>query len=290
MHRAAAVASSFSSSSKLMSSSKNASRAEREAKVKTLWKQRRELAPWAAALAAAPARAAHPSAGARLAAKPELDSFYYERLPQQLLEGSSSSPSSALAVKGPLAALTAEQLAGVVEWKLARGTWRPRLLDFAKAAKQADVSAAAEAAANVLKSEKGLGAAVDALCGLKGIGPATATALLSAADPSIPFLSDEALIAVLGAREYTKPAALKVTEALRERAGELNKLNKKQEEEKIGSPAVVVWNASKVERALWSASRAEDDEKEEGKGEAGEEEKGEEANQEKKEKKKRKLR
>lgn len=256
-----------------------ASRSAREAKVKALWRQRRDPAPWAAALAAAPARAARPSAGARLAAKPELDEFYFERLPQQLLL---KSPST-----NPLAALTNGELAAVVEWKLARGTWRPRLLDFAKAARQSDVAAAAAAAAEALEAGE-VGAAVDALCVLKGVGPATATALLSAADPSIPFLSDEALVAVLGAREYSKPAALRVTEALRERAAELNEQQQERQqqrqqqegEEKGGS---VDWTASKVERALWSASRAEDDEKE---GDAGEIE--EEASVEKK--KKRKLR
>ena len=249
-----------------------ASRSAREAKVKALWRQRRDPAPWAAALAAAPARAARPSAGARLAAKPELDEFYFERLPQQLLL---KSPST-----NPLAALTNGELAAVVEWKLARGTWRPRLLDFAKAARQSDVAAAAAAAAEALEAGE-VGAAVDALCVLKGVGPATATALLSAADPSIPFLSDEALVAVLGAREYSKPAALRVTAELNEQQQERQQQRQQQEgEEKGGS---VDWTASKVERALWSASRAEDDEKE---GDAGEIE--EEASVEKK--KKRKLR
>lgn len=279
MPRAAATA--FSNPPQIMTS-----RAAREAKVKALWKQQQQLPLWAAALAAATARAAQPSAGPRLSAKPELDSFYYEELPKQLLLSSSLSSSAS---QGPLASLTPGQLALVVEWKLARGTWRPRLLDFAKVARAADVSAAAAAASRALllskskskgggsgeEKRKNLGTAIDALCVLKGIGPATATALLSAADASVPFLSDEALVAVLGAREYTKPAALAVTEALRERAAALNALEEKEEEGREGP-----WTASKVERALWSASRAADvdeEEKEEGK-------------EEKKEKKKRKVR
>lgn len=260
-HRAAAAYTSSSKLDPMSSKGTAASRAEREAKVRALWK-RRELAPWAAALEAAPARAARPSAVPRLAANPELDRFFYEELPKQLTS---------------LSALTAEQLARVVEWKLARGTWRPRLLDFAKAAKQADVAAAAGAAAKALAGSRGkggesdLGAAVDALSQLRGVGPATATALLSAADASIPFLSDEAGIAVLGAREYSKPAALRVTRALRERAEELN------EQERGGEGQQ--WTASKVERALWSASRAEEEEDKKG----GQEEKAEKG------KKKRKL-
>ena len=303
MHRGAAIASS-SSSKQIMASTKSSSsngggggasqqqRAAQEAKVRALWK-RRELAPWAAALEAAPARAARPSAGPRLSSKPELDTFFFEELPRQLkaLRASSSSPS--LASSSPLAALTAEQLAGVVEWKLARGTWRPRLLDFSRAAKQADVAAAAAAAAEALEkggAEEeeggGVGAAIDALCALKGVGPATATALVSAADPSVPFLSDEA--------EYSRPAALRVTAALRQRAEELNGVQQQQEgkgkEEKGKScSSSSSWTASKVERALWSASRAEDDEGEgEAKGEEGKKEV--EANEEKEKEKKKKKR
>ena len=281
-----------------------AARAEREARVQALWK-RRELAPWAAALEAAPARAAKSSAGPRLSAKPELDRFYYEELPKQLLLASSSSCSSSVdhhhRSRHSLSALTAAQLARVVEWKLARGTWRPRLLDFARAAKQADVAAAAAAAAKALESGGGgggggnLGAAVDALCVLRGVGPATATALLSAADPSIPFLSDEAGVAVLGAREYTRPAALRVTGALRERAEELSEKQQKDEEKGVSPPSSssIDWTASKVERALWSASRAEEEDDAE-EAEEMEEEKGTGENkggqeEAKKDKKKRKL-
>ena len=143
-------------------------------------------------------------------------------------------------------------------------------------------------------SSSGVGAAIDALCALKGVGPATATALVSAADPSVPFLSDEALTAVLGAREYSRPAALRVTAALRQRAEELNGVQQQQEgkgkEEKGKScSSSSSWTASKVERALWSASRAEDDEGEgEAKGEEGKKEV--EANEEKEKEKKKKKR
>lgn len=197
---------------------------------------------------------------------PDLDAFFYDGLPSEL--SSSSVSSSTPNRRHPIAALTPEQLARVVEWKLARGTWRPRLLDFARAAKEGDVAAAAEAAAEALSSSsssgeaknttppppslEAVGRAIDALSELKGVGPATATALLSAADPSVPFLSDEAGAAVLGSREYSRPAALKVTSALRERAAELNR----EEGKEKGS---LIWTARSVERALWSASRAADD-------------------------------
>lgn len=36
----------------------------------------------------------------------------------------------------------------------------------------------------------------------QGVGPATASAILQAADPSVPFTSDEAMLAALGSRDY----------------------------------------------------------------------------------------
>lgn len=56
----------------------------------------------------------------------------------------------------------------------------------------------------------------------QGVGPATASAVLSAADPSVPFMSDEALEAALGSRDYTVPQYLRLLEELRSKAEELS--------------------------------------------------------------------
>lgn len=57
---------------------------------------------------------------------------------------------------------------------------------------------------------------------MQGIGPASASAILSAADPSWPFMSDEAMEAVLGGKPaYTVKRYIEYATAIRKRAAEL---------------------------------------------------------------------
>jgi hypothetical protein len=211
-----------------------APRVVREAAASALWASK-AAAVWKAALDAAPGRACATGVAG--------DPAFYSLQPGMAAKAGAGAH--------PIAGLTPADLVTVVSWKLARGTWRPRLLSFAQAAGATAVGEVAATAAAALgtasKAEGGnapgvaaVSTAVTALSELKGVGPATATALLTAADPSIPFLSDEAGEVVLGKREYTAPAAAKLTVALRKRAAELGE----------------EWTAQDVERALWSASRA----------------------------------
>lgn len=101
--------------------------------------------------------------------------------------------------------LTAPELVRVVEWKLARGKFRPNLVKFARAHTEATAGKATSEALKRFGSssngddrnenKNGLAACLAPLCALKGIGPATASAVLAAATPLIPMMSDE-LIAV----------------------------------------------------------------------------------------------
>lgn len=155
-------------------------------------------------------------------------------------------------------------LSRLMEWKLTRGSFRPRLQQFVDALPQAQVAKAATAIGAEVRRGKHR-RALDAACALKGIGPATASAILSAIDPSVPFMSDEALQAVLGRKEYSAPAFEQLTEAAREKAAGLNKAAQ-PDGTATGAAACASsagaaalgphgWTAQHVELALWSADQ-----------------------------------
>jgi len=97
---------------------------------------------------------------------------------------------------------------------------------------------------------------MDVLTSLRGIGPATASAILSlsSAEGSCPFLSDEVMLAFdlknakTGKLDYTIANWEKVRARCAEKAEQLNKAEAKESEEDDG------WTAAKVEQAIWAAS------------------------------------
>ncbi|KAL4458986.1 hypothetical protein ABPG75_013851 [Micractinium tetrahymenae] len=170
----------------------------------------------------------------------DLDRWFHDDLPAEL---------AALADSGRPAKLTSAQLVKLVDWKLTRGKWRPRLLGFAKDLPAAQVEAASQAAFDLLAPHRGKEApaqaikqALDALCVLKGVGPATASAVLEAFDPSIPFLSDEAQQAALCTKDYTVKAVQQLAVALRGKAKQLRAAGERQ------------WTAKEVEQCLFASA------------------------------------
>ncbi|GLI63846.1 hypothetical protein VaNZ11_006948, partial [Volvox africanus] len=70
-----------------------------------------------------------------------------------------------------------------------------------------------------------LRSAMDALTALKGVGPATASALLSAACPQVPYMGDEALATCLPAgrqSDYSLRAYLELASKLQQKARQLS--------------------------------------------------------------------
>ncbi|XP_021754594.1 uncharacterized protein LOC110719921 [Chenopodium quinoa] len=158
-----------------------------------------------------------------------LDDFYRTQLP------------SLIHSRIPTPYLTQSELHSLMQWKLTRGKFRPRLLGFVAALDEEVVKSASQKAFLSLPDD--LSKAVSELTVLKGVGPATASAILAAYAPDLaPFMSDEAMEAVLGqSKDYSLKQYLLLANKLREKAKELS-----SEDEQF--------TASDVERALWSSA------------------------------------
>ncbi|RLN98011.1 hypothetical protein BBJ28_00018947 [Nothophytophthora sp. Chile5] len=142
-----------------------------------------------------------------------------------------------------------------------------------------DVKAASLQALQKL-TDGNLRAATEALSALKGVGPATASAVLAAYDNSVPFMGDEALeaiagtesapfqaclsvevafdspnafslcTAIIGPRKYTLPHFLSFAEQLRAKATWLNDQCTATEHDKAESKQT--WTAQRVQLCLYA--------------------------------------
>ena len=125
----------------------------------------------------------------------------------------------------------------LTEWKMARGVWRAPNLVLVKGNDAQQVKKTTAAALAAAPHPTG---PVATLAKLDGVGPATASALAAAAEPTVyPFFDElvAAQVPTLGAVKWTLGYYAKYAEALRERARTLG-----------GE-----WTPALVERALWAA-------------------------------------
>jgi hypothetical protein len=154
---------------------------------------------------------------------PELDTWYREDLPRAI---SSREPRHA----------TLEELVRVTEWKMARGVWRAPNLVLVRGN---DAAAVAETSARALAAVPDATAPVRLLAALKGVGPATASAVVAAAAPDrYPFFDElvAAQLPELGPVKWTLGYYARYAEALRREAARLGP----------------EWTPVMLERALWA--------------------------------------
>ncbi|KAJ8773256.1 hypothetical protein K2173_028433 [Erythroxylum novogranatense] len=157
-----------------------------------------------------------------------LDQFYRVQLPSLLHQ------------RNPNPYITTSDLSKLMQWKLSRGKWRPRLLDYVSSLDEALVKSASLKA---FKSLPDVSKAVSELTVLKGVGPATASAVLAAYAPEMtPFMSDEAMEAALGSsKDYSLKQYLIFVDKLKTKAEELSSEGES-------------FTPSDVERALWTSA------------------------------------
>jgi len=147
---------------------------------------------------------------------------------------------------------TKEEICKIVEWKITRGRFRP-LMKYANSLNAAEVRSLTKEA-----FVSDLNEGMNKLTSLKGIGPATASAILSFGRPdeACPFLSDEVMRAVgvvnkAGKLDYTIKSWETIREKCEVKASELNKLRDDEDSD-------IIWTPVKVERALWAATVGEE--------------------------------
>lgn len=125
----------------------------------------------------------------------KLDEARYESIPAAVRarRAKAAAKSDNAEEPSPHGYLTKQEVVQLVEWKLEHGTFRPALLGMARAHPEDVItSTTASAFAQLSSTPPDVSGALKTLCSLRGIGPATASLLLSCADPErVPFFSDE---------------------------------------------------------------------------------------------------
>ncbi len=155
---------------------------------------------------------------------PELDRWYRDELPGLIA-----------ARKRPH--VTHAELVRVTEWKMARGIWRPRNLQLVRGN---DADLVERTSGDALAKIPHASEPIAILSKLAGVGPATASAVVSAAAPDIYPFFDELVAAKLpglGQVTFTPREYAKYAEALRDRAKRLGK----------------GWTPVMVERTVWAS-------------------------------------
>ncbi|XP_077130360.1 uncharacterized protein LOC143785416 isoform X1 [Ranitomeya variabilis] len=140
----------------------------------------------------------------------------------------------------PHKSLTLEELEKLMDWKLTRGKFRPRLKQLVAYNSAGAVERCSGRAFLLLPD---VSAAIQELCQLKGVGPATASAVLSAGAPDMAaFMADEAVESVPGLSpvQYNAKHYLRYLGALQQKAEALS--NASEEE----------WTPHRVELCLWT--------------------------------------
>ena len=133
--------------------------------------------------------------------------------------------------------VTHAELVRLTEWKMARGVWRaPNLVLVRSNAEDVVIETSTDALSRLPHPT----APIATLAKLEGVGPATASAVVAAVEPSVYPFFDELVaeqVPALGKVAWTLGYYARYASALRERAAALGP----------------DWTPVKIERAVWSS-------------------------------------
>merc|ERR1711962_19458 len=149
--------------------------------------------------------------------KPEnvikLDKWYQNELPKKIKS------------RGKDAHLVHDELVQTIKWKLARGKFRPNLVNLVQMNTPRVAMQETKKAFRKLVKTGDLQSAAQSLCTLKGVGPGMASAVLAAGAPHIaPFMADECLLSMpeCDGLDYTMKEYMRYVDYVKECAERLN--------------------------------------------------------------------
>jgi hypothetical protein len=139
-----------------------------------------------------------------------------------------------------------DELCKIMEWKIIRGKFRP-LLKLVSSNININVIKASTSSFKYAKNGN-ITLAINELSTLKGIGPATASAILSSIYPDLfPFMADEVIESTNQTRDYTINTYLIIQDLVLLKSNELTKETNDKE-------LLQIWTPEDVGKALWTVA------------------------------------
>jgi len=166
----------------------------------------------------------------------KLDKWYQNELPKKVKS------------RGKDIHLTHDEMVQTIKWKLARGKFRPNLVNLVQMNTPRVVMQDTKKAFRKLSKTNDVQAAANILCNMKGVSPGMASAVLAAGAPQLaPFMADECLLAMpdVDTIEYTMKEYMSFVEHINACVARLNQQGG-------------TWNPHKVELAVWTHYVAND--------------------------------